>query len=66
MGDWTSSSLLDFLVDWIMEDIEKVYGELLDHFEGRLPSPEHEPKRFAYFVKMFKYYKYRQGQKPKQ
>jgi len=43
-------------------DYEKMYGELLDHFEGRLPNPEHEPKRFAFFVKMFKYYKYKKGQ----
>ena len=37
------------------EDIENMYLRMLDHF-GTLPSVEHEPKRFAYYVKIFKYY----------
>ena len=38
------------------EEILKFVDEMEEHF-GTLPSPEHEPKRFAWYVKMFKYYK---------
>ena len=40
------------------EEIIKMYEEMVEYF-GTLPNPEHEPRRFAYFVKIFKYYKSR-------
>jgi hypothetical protein len=35
----------------LVEDMEK--------FLGPLPNPEQEPKRFAYYIKLYKYYKER-------
>lgn len=34
-----------------------LYNEMLEYFDGRLPNLEHQPISFAYYVKMFKYYK---------
>lgn len=39
-------------------NIEELLDKMFDHF-GTLPSPEHEPKRFAWYVKVFKYYQNR-------
>jgi hypothetical protein len=36
------------------EEVESMYAEMEKHF-GVLPSVDHEPKRFAYYVKLFKY-----------
>jgi len=47
-----------------LDEAEKIYEEIFDYFEGRLPDPIHEPKRTLWYLKMFKYYKYRKGQKP--
>ena len=41
------------------EQLEQVINEMILMF-GELPNPEHEPIRFASFVKMYKYYKERQ------
>ena len=40
------------------EEILKFVDEMEEHF-GNLPNPEHEPKRFAWCIKVFKYYKSR-------
>lgn len=40
------------------KEIKDFYKEMIDYFKV-LPSPEKEPKRFAYYVKIFKYYKMR-------
>jgi hypothetical protein len=37
-------------------EIEKALDEMRSMF-GELPSPEHEPRRFAWYVKLWKYYK---------
>lgn len=37
------------------EQIQQALEEMLTIFGGRLPSPEHEPRRFAYYVKMYRY-----------
>lgn len=42
------------------EEVLAFVQEMEDHF-GELPNPEQEPKRFAYYVLMFKYYKSRQN-----
>ena len=39
------------------EEVLAKYKELEDYYGGNLPDPEHEPIRFAYYVKLFKYYK---------
>ena len=38
------------------EELERVLDEMREFF-GELPNPEHEPIRFAYYVKLWKYYK---------
>lgn len=40
------------------EELEQTVNEMIEMF-GELPNPEQEPKRFAYYVKLFKYYKER-------
>jgi hypothetical protein len=37
------------------EELTKIIQKMEDRF-GSLPNPEHEPKRFAWYVKVFKYY----------
>jgi len=39
------------------EELEKIAQEMIEHYGDRLPNPEHEPNRFAYYVKLFKYEK---------
>lgn len=39
------------------EDIEKLYDELVKHYGDKLANFEHEPRRFAYQIKMYQYYK---------
>jgi len=38
------------------EELEKTIDEM-ETMLGMLPNPEHEPKRFAAYVKLFKYLK---------
>jgi hypothetical protein len=38
------------------QELENVLDEMYARF-GELPSPEHEPKRFKYYVKLYKFYK---------
>jgi len=37
------------------EEALKKYNDMLEHF-GTLPNFEHEPRRFAYYVKLYNYY----------
>ena len=37
------------------EEVLKMYDDMLEYF-GELPNPEHEPRRFAHYVKVYKYY----------
>jgi len=39
------------------EELEKIAQEMIEHYGDRLPNPEHEPLRFQYYVKLFKYVK---------
>lgn len=41
------------------KELNKTLDEMYEMF-GTLPSPEHEPKRFKFYVKM---YNYRKSQK---
>lgn len=36
------------------EDLDIILDKMYEQF-GTLPNPEHEPKQFAYFVKLFKH-----------
>jgi hypothetical protein len=38
------------------EELEKIYKEMVEIFGDNLPNPEQEPIRFAYYVKLYKYY----------
>jgi hypothetical protein len=38
------------------EELEKIYDEMVEIFGDNLPNPEQEPIRFAYYVKLYKYY----------
>ena len=37
------------------EEALKKYNDMLEHF-GTLPNPEHEPRQFAHYVKLYNYY----------
>ena len=39
------------------EEIVKMYNEMIELWGDKLPNHEHEPIRFAYYVKMFRYLK---------
>jgi hypothetical protein len=45
------------LIKMTNEEIENAYNEMVEMWGNRLPNPEHEPLRFAYYVRMWKYYK---------
>lgn len=38
-------------------EIKQAYEEMLTMFGDKLPNPDHCPKLFAYYVKLFKYYR---------
>jgi len=38
------------------EELERIYEEMKEIFGDHLPHPEQEPVRFAYYVKLYKYY----------
>ncbi len=38
------------------EELERIYNEMVEIFGEKLPNPEQEPVRFAYYVKLYKYY----------
>jgi hypothetical protein len=37
------------------EQVLEHYNRMVEYF-GDLPNPEHEPKRFMYYVKLYRYY----------
>jgi hypothetical protein len=39
------------------EQLEKIAQEMLEMFNGRIPNPEHSPKEFEYYVRLYKYEK---------
>jgi hypothetical protein len=42
------------------EELLRILKEMQDMFPQSLPNPEQEPRRFAYYVKLYQYYKGRQ------
>jgi hypothetical protein len=38
------------------EELQEKVNALIEMFGGDLPNPEQEPRRFAYYVKLFKFY----------
>jgi hypothetical protein len=45
------------------EEVVTYYNDMVDYF-GSLPNFEHEPIRFAYYVRLFKYMKERNASIP--
>lgn len=41
------------------EEVLAKYEEMREHYGDLLPHPEHEPIRFAYYVRLFRYHKER-------
>ena len=39
------------------EELKKFAKELVEHYGDKLPNPDHEPKRFEYYVKLFMHVK---------
>lgn len=39
------------------QQIEEAYNEMVKMWGDKLPNPEQEPIRFAYYVRMYKYFK---------
>ena len=39
------------------QQIEEAYNEMIKMWGDKLPNPEQEPIRFAYYVRMYKYFK---------
>lgn len=46
------------------EEIENAYQEMVTMFGENLPDPEHYPKIFSNYVKLWKFYKYQQVKEP--
>jgi hypothetical protein len=42
------------------DEVLKLYNEMVEYYGDALPNFEHEPIRFAYYVRNFNYYKSRQ------
>lgn len=36
--------------------VEEQIEAFLKHFDYDVPNPEHEPKRFEYYVRLWRYY----------
>lgn len=41
------------------EEVLKEYEAMADYFGDALPNFEHHPRQFAYYVKLWRYYKSR-------
>lgn len=39
------------------EELQNIYSELVKEYGDKLPNPEHCPKTFAYYVKLFLHFK---------
>lgn len=43
-------------------EVLKEYNAMQDYFGDRLPNFEHYPRQFAYYVKLYRYYKGKQNE----
>lgn len=41
------------------EDLEEIGKQLEEMYGDKLPNPIHQPKQFAYILKLFMYYNWR-------
>jgi len=39
------------------QEIQKAYEDMIEMWGDKLPNYEHEPLRFAFYVRMYKYLK---------
>lgn len=37
------------------EEVLKLYDEMVERYGDKLPNPDHEPKQFQYYIKLFLY-----------
>lgn len=37
------------------EEVLKLYDEMVEMYGDKLPNPEHEPRQFQYYIKLFLY-----------
>jgi hypothetical protein len=37
------------------EEVLKLYDEMVEMYGNKLPNPEHEPRQFQYYIKLFLY-----------
>ncbi len=44
------------------EEIEFHWNNMVSAFGSNLPNPDHEPRRFAYYVKLYKYLLIKHGE----
>jgi hypothetical protein len=44
------------------EQALEFYNELKEHFGDKLPNFEHYPRQFAYYVRLYRYYKTRSNE----
>jgi hypothetical protein len=44
------------------EEIIEKYNSLKEYFKEDLPNPEQEPIRFAYYVKLYSFYRGRENE----
>lgn len=42
------------------EEATKIYEDMKEYFKKDMPNPEQEPIRFAYYMKLYKFYKERE------
>ena len=36
------------------EEVLKLYDEMVEMYGDKLPNPEHEPRQFQYYIKLYK------------
>jgi hypothetical protein len=39
------------------EKVMQLYNELVEEYGDKLPNPDHYPKTFQYYVKLYKHYR---------
>jgi hypothetical protein len=39
------------------EEVLRIYNDMVKEFGDKLPNPEHEPLKFAYYIRLYMYEK---------
>lgn len=40
-------------------EMKEIYDGMIKHFGDKVPDPEYQPKVFAYYLKLYRYYYHR-------